>query len=250
MATICKNCNNHFEGNFCNNCGQSAHTHKLNMHFIWHDLQHGLFHFDHGIFYTLRQLLTRPGHTTREFIDGKRVKHFKPLSLVVVLATLYGLLYHYFINNLFDVKPIHAEENLVSAYEKAITWITDHFAYSVLILILNTTIASSLVFKKKGYNFVELLVLNTFYSGLVLVINMALLPVLYVYHNSGTEGLKSYAFIIQVLNFVLMYWCYSQFFNKMSKIKSLGLTLLTYLITSAINILIGYMIGWIVSFVH
>ncbi len=110
MTTICKNCNNHFEGNFCNNCGHAADIHKLNMHFIGHDLQHGLFHFDNGIFYTIKQLLTRPGHTIREFIDGKRVKHFKPLSLVVVLATLYGLLYHYFLNNLFDVKPINAGE--------------------------------------------------------------------------------------------------------------------------------------------
>lgn len=247
MTTICKNCNNHFDGNFCNNCGQTANIHKLNMHFIWHDLQHGLFHFDNGIFHTIKQLLTRPGHTIREFIDGKRVKHFKPLSLVVVLATLYGLLYHYFIDNLFDVKPINAEENVISAYEKVIRWNTDHFAYSTLILILTATITSYLMFKKKGYNFAKHLVLNTFYRGLVLVISLLLFPVLYTYYNNGTEGLKNYAFITQILDFVLMYWCYSQFFNKISKIESLGLTLLTYLIMTIINVVIGYVAGWIAS---
>lgn len=150
MTTICKNCSNHFEGNFCNNCGQAANTHKLNMHFIWHDLQHGLFHFDNGIFYTIKQLLTRPGYTIREFIDGKRVRHFKPLSFIFVLATVYGVLYHLFINNLYNVKPINANEDVLSAYEKVIKWTTDHFAYSTLILILITTIVPISCLKSSG----------------------------------------------------------------------------------------------------
>lgn len=71
MTAICKNCDNTFEGNFCNNCGQSKDTHKLSMHYIWHDLQHGIFHFDNGIFYTIKNLLTKPGVSIREFIEGK-----------------------------------------------------------------------------------------------------------------------------------------------------------------------------------
>lgn len=138
MTTICKNCNNQFEGNFCNNCGQAANTHKLNMHFIWHDLKHGLFHFDNGIFYTIAQLLTKPGYTIREIIDGKRVKHFKPLSFIVVLATVYGLLYHFFINNLYHVKPINANEDVISAF----------------------------VFKKQGRNFAEPFSIKYFLYGL------------------------------------------------------------------------------------
>jgi hypothetical protein len=245
MTTICKNCNNHFQGNFCNHCGQDADTHEVNMHFIWHDLQHGLFHFDNGIFYTVKQLLTRPGYTIREFIDGKRVRHFKPLSFVVVLATLYGLFYHFFIHNLYDVKPINSHENVISVYEKVIKWITDHFAYASLILILTTTIVSYFVFKKQGRNFAEHLVLNTFYTGLTLVVSFLFLPVHYIYSSGAI--LKWYAFINLLINFVLMCWCYVQFFNKIPKIKSLSLTLLTYLIMTGINMIIGYAIGWVVS---
>ena len=135
-TTICKNCNQQFKDNYCNHCGQSAHTHKLNLHYIWHDLQHGLFHFDSGIFYTIKQLLTKPGHTIREFLNGKRIGHYKPLSFVVVMATLYGLLYHYLISNLFDVQPIHPAEDVLGVYEKVIRWSLDHFAYAALILII------------------------------------------------------------------------------------------------------------------
>jgi|GEM_PF-1145896 len=46
---ICKNCGNEVFNNFCNRCGQRADTHKLNMHFILHDLEHALIHFDKAI---------------------------------------------------------------------------------------------------------------------------------------------------------------------------------------------------------
>ncbi len=150
---------------------------------------------------------------------------------MVILATLYGWLYHYLISNLFDVQPIHTAEDVWSVYEKVIRWTLDHFAYAALILILSTTIASYLVFKRQGYDLAEHLVLNTFYIGLVLVIAFILFPVLYIYDKSSIEGLKSYAFISQLLNFVLMYWCYAQFFNKLTKINALGFTALTYLLS-------------------
>ena len=245
----CKNCRHKFQGSFCNHCGQTADTHKLSLHYIWHDLQHGLFHFDNGIFYTIKQLLKRPGFTIREFIEGKRVHHSKPFSFVVILATLYGLLYHYFINNLFDVEPIRTRENIVSAYEKVIQWNLDHLAYTVLLLIMTTTIASYQVFKKQGYNIAEHLVLNTYYRSLELIISLLLFPFLYILQRSGKESFKTFAHFIQLLDFVLMYWCYVQFFDKLPKIKVFGLTALTFSFMSVINMTLGYIAGLFTSII-
>lgn len=153
MQVICKNCHQVFEGNYCNNCGQSVDTHKINIHFLWHDIQHGLLHFDKGILYSLRQLFTRPGHSVREFIEGKRAKHFKPLSLVVVLATLYGVLYHYFDINLF---PSSAENNV--DYSEFNELIATHFSWITILTIPLYTIGTFICFRSQGYNFVELFV--------------------------------------------------------------------------------------------
>ena len=240
-STICKNCNHTFEGKYCNRCGQAANTPDLSLHYIWHDIQHGIFHFDNGIFYTIKQLLKRPGHSIREFINGKRIHHFKPLSLVVVLATFYGLLYHYLIDNPFGAEPINADGNLIQFYQKAIRWNLDHFAYTALLLVLTTTMASYWVFKKQGYNLAEHLVLNLYYRGLVLVVALLLFPVLFiVYNKTDSESLMRYALLIQPLDFILMYWCYAQFFNKLTLIKTLGLTTLTYMLMSTINMMIWY----------
>lgn len=245
--TTCQNCNHRFSGKFCNHCGQAADTHRLNMHHIWHDLQHGLFHLDNGIFYTIKQLLTRPGHSIREFIQGKRVRHFKPLSFVIVLATIYGLLYHFLIPKTVDEQANLTTGNIVSVYKKVINWSLEHFAYATLIMIISATIASYLVFKKQGCNVAEHLVLNTYYRGLVLLISLLLFPVLYLFHSTGTESLMGYLSFFQLLDFVLMYWCYAQFFNKLRKIRSFSLTLLAYLFMAAINMIIAFIAGLIAN---
>ena len=243
---ICINCNHKFQGNFCNNCGQAADTHKLSLHHIWHDLQHGLFHFDNGIFFTIKQLLTRPGHSIREFVNGKRVRHFKPLSFVVILATFYGLLSHYFINISFYSLPIQETKDIIGAYGAISSWILNHLAYSILILIVTTTVASYLTFKKQGYNIVEHLILNSFYRGLTLVIALILFPVLYFLQKGGDQGLQVYGVIFPFLDILSMFWCYYQFFNKLTKLQSLGLTLFTYLFTTIINMVLGYLAGVVV----
>jgi hypothetical protein len=96
MNIVCKNCNHHFKGHYCSNCGQTADTHRINVHFLWQDIKKGLFHLDEGIFYSFLQLFTRPGNSIREYIEGKRKNHFKPFSLVIVWATSYAFLHHYY----------------------------------------------------------------------------------------------------------------------------------------------------------
>ena len=121
MQVTCKNCDQTYSGHFCNNCGQPADTHKLNLHFIMHDIQHAFFHFDKGVLFTAKELFTRPGDSIREFIEGKRVKHFKPISLVIILATLYGVLRHLFHFSVLDKKAVSEIQGV--EYESLNEWI-------------------------------------------------------------------------------------------------------------------------------
>ncbi|WP_343586885.1 DUF3667 domain-containing protein [Flavobacterium sp.] len=223
MEIICKNCHQIFKGHYCNNCGQAAETHKINAHFLWHDIQHGLLHFDKGILYSLKQLFTRPGHSIREFIEGKRVHHFKPLSLVVVLATLYGLLYHYFHINTFEgAKTSNIDSDYINE------WFATHFSWVTVGSIPIYTIGTYLVFRKQGYNFVELFVLNTFKAAQRISVQLVTMPVLIFLNH--TSHIAQYNNVMYVIGIILIFWTNMQFFNKMSKIKAFFLTLLSHLI--------------------
>lgn len=227
MKQTCKNCNHIYTGHYCNNCGQSAATHRLNFHFLWHEIQHGLFHFDQGILYSVKQLFTRPGHTIREFIEGKRVKHFKPISLVIVLATLYGLLYHYF-HISFVVAPANNSPEAGIDAVKFNEWIGTHYAWTTLLTIPLYTIGTSIAFRKQSYNLVEYFILNTFKAAQKLFVHLALFPLLYYFN--GTPTMKTLSLVIYLIDVVFIYWTNAQFFNKLSLKKSLLLTLLSQLI--------------------
>jgi Protein of unknown function (DUF3667) len=228
MTITCKNYNQHFKGHFCNHCGQSAETHEINFHFLWHDIQHGLFHFDNGILYTAKQLFIRQGNTIREFIVGKRVKHFKPISLVILLATVYGHLVHFFHIDFVSEIRLGSSQNEQDIRLKIQEWISTLYSWAILLTLPLYAFASYFSFRKQGYNFVEHLVLNTFSAGQKLFIHIATFPLLYFYN--GTPTLGSIKEILTIGDYMFLAWTYSQFFNKLTKPKPFLLTILSFVI--------------------
>jgi hypothetical protein len=217
-----------------------VNTHEINVHFLWHDIQHGFFHFDNGIFYTARQLFTRPGHSIREFIEGKRVQHFKPISLVILLATIYGLLSHSFhINVLSEIKITGLGNDEINA-QQIKEWIDSHYAWVSLATLPFYALATFIAFRKQGYNYMEHLVLNAFLAGQRLFLHIGVFPI--IYFLNSTPNLKSFTDFLSLADFILILWAYSQFFNKLSKIKIFWRTLLMYLIFLGSFIVIGLLI--------
>jgi hypothetical protein len=76
----CLNCGTLLIGSHCHACGQAAHVHRTLAAFF-HDLLHGVFHFEGKIWRTLPLLAWRPGRLTREYIDGRRASYVSPIAL-------------------------------------------------------------------------------------------------------------------------------------------------------------------------
>lgn len=228
----CKNCEHVFEGNFCNYCGQSADTHPINLHFLWHDIQHGLMHIDKGIFYTIKELFIRPGHSIRDFINGKRVKHFKPISLVIVLAAFYGFLYHYFDVNVF----ISKDSNNTILFAKINHWISNHYSWYILAMTPLFSIGTYICFIKQNYNYFEYLILNSFKASQRLVIHIITFPLLLYFSNK--ESLQTFINILYGLDVLLILWTNVQFFNELNKVKVLLLSILSHIIMIILSLII------------
>jgi len=76
----CLNCGAKLEGEFCHECGQKAHVHRT-LGAFFHDLLHGVLHFEGKIWRTLPLLAWKPGELTRNYIEGKRASFVSPLAL-------------------------------------------------------------------------------------------------------------------------------------------------------------------------
>lgn len=76
----CLNCGTVLAGSHCHGCGQAAHVHRT-LGAFFHDLLHGVFHFEGKIWRTLPLLAWNPGRLTREYIDGRRASYISPVAL-------------------------------------------------------------------------------------------------------------------------------------------------------------------------
>ena len=83
----CLNCGTVLQGSHCHTCGQAAHVHKT-LGAFFHDLLHGVFHFEGKIWRTLPLLAWRPGRLTREYIDGRRASYVSPIALFLFVVFL------------------------------------------------------------------------------------------------------------------------------------------------------------------
>jgi len=225
----CKNCNHHFEGIYCNNCGQRADTHRLDFKFLIQNLRKNLLKYFHGgIFYSAGQLFSRPGHSIREYIEGKRVKHFEPIALLLTLATLYGLLYHTFGINLFvDVSKNAASvkntnPNIIN------DWMSNNYSLATCLFVPIYALGSFVVFRKQNYNFIEHVYLNTFLGSQRILLHLLIFPLFVVFN--GTAQLKVVMDVSILLDVILLVSGYTQFFNNLTKTKAVLLSILSYII--------------------
>jgi hypothetical protein len=83
----CLNCGAELVGDYCHACGQRAHVHR-SLGAFFHDLLHGVFHFEGKIWTTLPMLAWKPGELTRGYIDGQRARYVSPIALFLFCVFL------------------------------------------------------------------------------------------------------------------------------------------------------------------
>ncbi|MCK6693727.1 MAG: DUF3667 domain-containing protein, partial [Thermoanaerobaculia bacterium] len=75
-------------------CGQKAKTKRITTKTVWEEVRKSVIHYDQGFSYTVLQLLRRPGHAIREYLEGKRVNHIKPVKFLLWSTAINFLVFH------------------------------------------------------------------------------------------------------------------------------------------------------------
>jgi hypothetical protein len=91
--TRCLNCGCELVGDYCHCCGQHAHIHRT-VGAFWHDLLHGVLHFEGKIWRTLPMLALHPGELTRRYVAGERARFVSPLALFLFSVFLMFAVFH------------------------------------------------------------------------------------------------------------------------------------------------------------
>ena len=231
----CKNCGHKINGKFCSNCGQNSKVGSINLATVLNELSEGVFQINKGFFYTLSSLSTRPGKSLKEFLDGKRKDHFKPIAYVLTLSTLYFLITQVTNQNTWIADVITgwmngaAEQNSEAGIPKIASWFAKNYAYATLILLPLFSFASYLSFYKFGKNYLEHIVINSYITG-----HQAILYSLFAIGATIIDGdLMEWLSLLAAISYT--FWVFWQFFsagNRMINILRSTMTYILYLIFS------------------
>lgn len=238
---ICKNCQNQFEGKYCNSCGQHYDTKRITWKELGHHIPHAFFHVDKGLFYSINELARRPGHTLREYLEGRRVRHFNPFLMVIVVGGICSILYAY-----FHFRMIAASVRL-DELDKSYPFLAHkYYALVVVICCLWMTLGDYIVFRKWRYTLPELLITNIFICAQILVLLLLFVPLFLLGRLVDMNNVLRILFLVLIFGYCC--WSRIQFFNaekNTANIIKIVLLVSTYMVI--LYLLIHTLIGSLIT---
>lgn len=207
MNTICPNCQHEITGNFCSNCGQKKYK-RIDRKYISDELQYSLLHTNKGFFYSVKSIAKNPGKTAREFIDGNRVNHYKPILLVLLLSGISAFV---------SFKLVGLEKTMILAYanmgikgsiaHSVISAISTYNSFIMLLFVPIFAGLTKLAFWKSGHNYFEHIVFNafivSFYTIATIVISS---PILYFIKDDPQLTMLISMIFMSVFTPVMLVW--------------------------------------------
>lgn len=220
MSEICKNCTEEITLNFCPICGQKK-TKRIDRTYIKDEIQYTVLHMNKGFLYSIKKILKGPGKTAREFVEGNRVNHYKPILLVFVVAGISA-----FLTNTF----IHPEEMLVKFYESqgqtsveaasGIAASTFLYKYSAIIMLLTVPFMAFftwLAFRKWGYNYYEHVIITAYSLVFLQVLSILIVfPLQLILKNDLNLFITIPSIVSMLLMMGTFIWFYIDLYDKKS----------------------------------
>jgi hypothetical protein len=232
----CKNCNHDVSLNYCPNCGQPTQLKRIDAHYVTHEIEHVL-HFERGILYTVRELITSPGQNIKKYIAENRSRLVKPIIFIIITSLVYSVVIHFF--DLDDGYVKYDDGGTKSTFGSITQWVRAHYGYSNIFMGLAIAFWTRLIFKKYGYNYFEILILLCFAMGM----GMLIFAVFALFQGLTKINLMQAAGIIGV---AYCTWAIGQFFDKKRLINYLN-AFVAYLLGMVTFWLIAFLIGTVID---
>lgn len=179
----CKNCQHTFEEDFCNRCGQRAETERVSWHYFLHELSQIFFYIEGVLWFTVKELIFRPGILVSNYLNGQRVKYYKPIGLLFVTSGIYLLVkkllkYTQHQINLTVTSAsdkLKPNEEAKSTIGKVFEWLekySENVALWQLSIVPLVTLLFYYTFRKKTtYNYWEFAIILLYHSCLMIIVD-------------------------------------------------------------------------------
>ncbi|WP_162126092.1 DUF3667 domain-containing protein [Flavobacterium phycosphaerae] len=167
----CLNCEVQITGKFCSNCGQKTDTHRITFkHFIFHDILHGVWHFEKGILFTLKEAMLRPGKAALDYIEGKRIRYYNVFYLILLLIGLGIFIENVYINSLHKYHSFIPDDQSDEVNNPVYDFLGKYVKFFLALAIPAFSLNSFILFNKKKLFYSEhLIIFGMMYLGIIMI---------------------------------------------------------------------------------
>lgn len=250
----CRNCKEIISGNFCPNCGQRRFK-RINRGYVIEEIQDIFVDVNKGFFYSLLKILRNPGKTAREYMDGNRVDHYKPIALAFVLGGI-SIFVSTSVLKLDEIMKSFSEQQHINSkfMSDVFTVISSYYAILMILLLPVFAFITRIPFKKQGHNYYEHIVMNSYVvSYYTLMSILVMYPILFLFRQNPEKMMLVSQGSFLILPLILV-WFFKGFYNhiplKKIIIKILGvlaLTLLAYILAIIVSTVAFILYGMFVD---
>lgn len=170
----CKSCSSEIKENnrFCSNCGSKIVNDRLSLKGTWEEFVGPFFSWDNNFWRTFFDLFTNPKDVLEAYISGARKKYFQPFSFIILYATIAVFFYKFFPLDIIVDYSKDFTDSLNTSNPSAklpkfdmknyMESIMSYYNFLVLLLIPVYALTSLIIYNKRGHNFFEHLVFNSY----------------------------------------------------------------------------------------
>ena len=185
MKNDCQNCYQIISDNFCGNCGQKKYK-RIDKKYIWDEIQYTFLHTNKGFLYSVKNILKNPGETAKDFINGNRVNHYKPILLAFVLSGISAFISFKIIGFNEIMANYYKKQHVNSAFmNDYMTVLSSYNSIIILLLIPIFAFFTKLAFRKWGHNYYEHIVINSYILCFYTLFSIFLVyPLMYLFKSN------------------------------------------------------------------
>lgn len=247
----CPNCNHKIEENFCPNCGQKKYS-RIDRTYVLKEIQYTILHTDKGFLYTVKNILSNPGKTAREFIDGNRVNHYKPILLAFVLSGISTFISYKILGLHEIITAYYTKQNMGSDFlDDYVSFMASYNSILMLLAIPLFAVTTKLAFINCKENYYEHVVINAYLLSLYTLVQIIIFyPIYYFLENNG-----NFIFSLTYISFLtlplILIWFFRQFYKDLSWKSIIGRVMLVLLLTSLgffMILILAAIFGFVLAF--
>lgn len=194
-TTKCLNCGTEFEGNFCPECGQNADTGRFTMKLIIENLTSAILGRDGGVWFTLKNLVTRPSSMIVDILNGKRKRYFSPFPMLFFCLALYIVILsftneHAFKESFYDSQiefkgsddSEQSQTEVYKLFSQTLDFLNNHYTLSYIMTLPLWLLGARLCYGKnnrKRYYWAEYII-TIVYASVIVVLFRCLIKLTYL----------------------------------------------------------------------